>query len=196
MSAVNDSRSRVAPGVRPIVVSAGHASSTYFRRLASALGAGSVATTSKPRARYCAAQLAPMTPVPTMAMRRMGLSYFMSCVLRREVGVGDAGKIALREEQNRGLQAVEARDVDRAGEIGHEHALARAIEGDADAFHEIPEHDLRRGPAVAPPVERRAAHGVAERRVAAIGPVEDPSCVIDLEVDRLGQAVVQHLDVA
>src|SRR5262249_660054 len=49
---------------------------------AAAPGAGSVATTSNPRARYCAAQLAPMMPVPTMAMRRMGLSYFMSRFLQ------------------------------------------------------------------------------------------------------------------
>src|SRR5262249_45751455 len=65
---------REAASDRPTLVSNGQASSTYLRRLASAFGAGSVATTSNPRARYCAAQLAPMTPVPTMAMRRMGLS--------------------------------------------------------------------------------------------------------------------------
>src|ERR1700722_6644396 len=46
----------------------------YFRRFASAFGAGSVAITSKPRARNSAAQLAPITPVPTMAIRRTGLS--------------------------------------------------------------------------------------------------------------------------
>jgi hypothetical protein len=40
----------------------------YLRKLPSAFGAGSVAMTSNPRARYSAAQLAPMTPVPTMAM--------------------------------------------------------------------------------------------------------------------------------
>src|SRR5258708_39941641 len=102
-------RSRDAPGERPMASSSSHASSTYLRSFASASGAGSVATTSKPRARYCAAQLAPMTPVPTMAMRRMGLSYFMSCLLRGEVGVGDPGEIALREEQHRGLRAIEAR---------------------------------------------------------------------------------------
>src|SRR5262245_61178976 len=56
-----------------MVVSNGQASSTYLRRFASAFGAGSVATTSKPRARYCAAQLAPITPVPTIAIRRTGL---------------------------------------------------------------------------------------------------------------------------
>src|SRR6266446_7766332 len=70
---VKANRSRLAPGERPISVKAGHASSTYLRRFASAFGAGSVAITSNPRARYCAAQLAPITPVPTIAMRRTGL---------------------------------------------------------------------------------------------------------------------------
>src|SRR6266700_8055467 len=68
-------RSFEAPGVRPMIVICFHASSTYLRKLASALGAGSVATTSNPRARYWVAQLAPMTPVPTMAIRRIGLLY-------------------------------------------------------------------------------------------------------------------------
>src|SRR6266487_3772399 len=85
MSGVNDSRSRDAPGARPIVVSAGHASSTYLRRLASAFGAGSVAITSNPRARYCAAQLAPITPVPTIAIRCMALSNDISAFLLRFV---------------------------------------------------------------------------------------------------------------
>src|SRR6266851_5609079 len=67
------SRSRDAPGERPITVSSSHASSTYLRKLASAFGAGSVATTSNPRARYWAAQLAPITPVPTMAILLIGL---------------------------------------------------------------------------------------------------------------------------
>src|SRR5258705_4077268 len=78
-------RSRDAPDERPISVSAGHASSTYLRRLASASGAGSVAITSKPRARYCAAQLAPITPVPTIAIRCIVLSKDISAFLPRFV---------------------------------------------------------------------------------------------------------------
>ena len=77
MSDVKDRRSRVAPGERPIASSSPQASSTYLRKLASAFGAGSVATTSKPCARYCAAQLAPITPVPTIAIRWIGLSSDM-----------------------------------------------------------------------------------------------------------------------
>src|SRR5258708_29799230 len=72
MLVVKLKRSRDAPEDRPMFVRSGQASSTYLRKLASAFGAGSLATTSNPRARYWAAQLAPMTPVPTMAMRRIG----------------------------------------------------------------------------------------------------------------------------
>src|SRR5580692_5100804 len=64
------SRSREAVGERPMAVSVFHASSTYLRKFASAFGAGSVAITSNPRDRKYAAQLAPMSPVPTIAIRR------------------------------------------------------------------------------------------------------------------------------
>src|SRR5260221_183021 len=78
MSGVKLSLSREALSARPIAVRAGHAVSTYLRKFASAFGAGSVAITSKPFARNSAAQLAPITPVPTIAMRRTGLSKAMS----------------------------------------------------------------------------------------------------------------------
>lgn len=51
MSAVNLRRSGEAPGGSPIEAAASHAASTYDRRAASAVGAGSVAVTSKPRTR-------------------------------------------------------------------------------------------------------------------------------------------------
>src|SRR5205823_4990610 len=40
-----------------------------------------------------------------------------------------------------------------------------------------------------------AVDGVAARRVAAVGPVEEAILEIELEIDRLGQAVEQHFDV-
>src|SRR5262245_26790192 len=67
-----------APGDRPSRLSAGQAVFTNFLSAASAFGAMSVATTCRPLARYSAVQLAPMTPVPTTAMRRMGLVSVMS----------------------------------------------------------------------------------------------------------------------
>src|ERR1700733_8100783 len=70
---VNDNLDSDAPGARPNLFRAGHAASTNFLREASAFGAMSVATTSRPLARYSALQLAPMTPVPMIATRRMGL---------------------------------------------------------------------------------------------------------------------------
>src|SRR5277367_6885566 len=70
---VNDNLDCDAPGARPNLFRAGHAASTNRFRAASALGAISVATTSRPLARYSAAQLAPITPVPMIVTRRMGL---------------------------------------------------------------------------------------------------------------------------
>src|SRR6266853_2384723 len=90
-----------------MVVSAGHASSTYLRRFVSAFGAGSVAMTSNPRARYSAAQLAPMTPVPTIAIRRIGLLYDILIFLRVDFCVSDSGEISLRDEQRFLFRAVE-----------------------------------------------------------------------------------------
>src|SRR6202035_5752403 len=69
---VNDKLDSDAPGARPNLFRAGHAASTKRFRAASAFGAISVATTSRPLARYSAVQLAPMTPVPMIVMRRMG----------------------------------------------------------------------------------------------------------------------------
>ena len=72
-SFVNERRDCDAPAASPNRWSAGHA--VFTKRLSdvSASGATSVATTSSPFARNSAVQLAPMTPVPMMAMRRMGL---------------------------------------------------------------------------------------------------------------------------
>src|SRR6266542_1072692 len=97
-----------------------HASSIYLRRLASAFGPGSVAMTSNPRARYSAAQLAPMTPVPTIAIRRIGLLYDILIFLCVDFCVSDAGTISLRDEQRFLFGAAEFRRIDRARQIGAE----------------------------------------------------------------------------
>src|SRR5580692_44417 len=98
MSAVNLRFDCDAPGDRPNRLSAGQAFSTNFLSAASAFGAMSVATTCSPLARNSALQLAPITPVPMMAMRRMGLFCDISLLLR-DFGVGDAGKVALGVEE-------------------------------------------------------------------------------------------------
>src|ERR1700674_4668720 len=123
-AAVNDSLSCDAPRASPIRCSAGHAAATKRFKAASASGATSVATTSRPFARKSAVQLAPMTPVPMMAIRRMGLLCDISYLLGN-FGVGDAGEIALRVQEIAFTRSVEPRRVERAGEVGHEHAVAR-----------------------------------------------------------------------
>jgi hypothetical protein len=65
------------PGASPNRSSAGHAICTKRFNEASASGAISVAMTSSPLARNSAVQLAPIAPVPMMAMRRTGLPVVM-----------------------------------------------------------------------------------------------------------------------
>src|SRR5256885_14863006 len=115
MSFVKVKRSRDAPLASPMFVRSFQASSTYLRKLASALGAGSVAMTSNPRARYSAAQLAPMTPVPTMAMRRIGLLYDILIFLCVDFCVSDSGEISLRDKQWFLLCPVELGGIDGPG---------------------------------------------------------------------------------
>src|SRR5260370_28670059 len=71
---VNERRFFEAPEDSPNCSRAGQALSIYSRRFSSAFGAGSVAITSRPCARNNAPQLAPMTPVPKIALQRIGLS--------------------------------------------------------------------------------------------------------------------------
>src|ERR1700749_1170131 len=75
MSDVNCKCWRDAFGESPMTVRSFHAASMNLHRFASAFGAGSVAVTLKPRARYKAAQLAPIAPVPTIAMFRICLFF-------------------------------------------------------------------------------------------------------------------------
>src|SRR6202795_2039810 len=124
MSALNFRFDCEAPGERPNRLSARQAVSTNFLSAASAFGATSVATTCSPLARNSEVQLAPMTPVPMTAIRRMGLFCDMSDLLGN-FGVGDAGEIALRVQEIAFARSVEPRRIDRAREIGHEHAAAR-----------------------------------------------------------------------
>src|ERR1700710_379222 len=136
-----------APGDRPNRLSAGQAVSTNFFSAASAFGATSVAVTCSPLARNSAVQLAPITPVPKMAMRRMGLGSVMSFspVRWSDFGVGDAGEIALGVEEVALVLSVEIGGIDRTGEIGDEHPVVWNIERDADPLHEMGHHDLRLG---------------------------------------------------
>src|ERR1700684_4331234 len=70
---VNDNLDCDAPGARPNLFRAGHAASTNRFRADSALGEISIAPPARRLARYSAAQLAQMTPVPMIVTRRMGL---------------------------------------------------------------------------------------------------------------------------
>src|ERR1700727_2654945 len=164
-----------ASGERPNRLSAGQAASTKLLKPASAFGATSVATTCSPLARNSEVQLAPMTPVPIMAIRRMGLFCDISLLLRN-FGVRDAGQVALRVEEIAFTGSIEPRGIDRACKISHEHPIVRNIERDADPLHEVRHHDLRLRRLM---VDRRTVHCIAARGIATIGPIEN--AVFDIE---------------
>src|SRR5579859_3790275 len=182
-----------APAESPSRSSGAQALATNSRSRPSAPGAGSVATTCRPWARYSADQLAPMRPVPTMAMRRMGLVSDMVNLRwdESDFDVGDAGDVALADEEGALEAAIEGGDVERAGEVGEEHPAAGQVERQADGLHQVGDQDLRLGR----PIDRSPVDRVAAWRVAAVGPVEDTALVFELQIDGLRQAVEQHLDV-
>src|SRR5262245_5592120 len=127
-----------------------------------------------------------MTPVPTMAMRRMGLSSDMLNLLYRLDGLGflrvcDTCEVALPGRDHALVGSVEPSGVHRAGKIGDEHAVVANVEGDADTFAQVTEHDFM----FRADIDGRAVDGVAVRRIAAVGPIEHAMLLVNLEIDRL-----------
>ena len=52
------------------------------------------------------------------------------------------------------------------------------------------------GDAIGPAsVDRRPIDRVAARGIAAVGPVQDAVCMIELQIDRLRQVVAEHFDI-
>ena len=86
------SRSGDAPSASPKRVIVGQCCATASRRRASAPGEGSVASTSRPRARKYAVQLAPMTPVATTATRLMSDGVLLISVSRRVQRGANSGR--------------------------------------------------------------------------------------------------------
>src|SRR5437016_7546621 len=172
-----------------------HASSTYLRRLASAFGPGSVAMTSNPRARYSAAQLAPMTPVPTIAIRRIGLLYDILIFLCVDFCVSDSGNISLRHEQRLLFRAVEFGGINGTGQISEKHSFIFEIESDPDSLHQMREQNVRPRMFGEIGINRRAVHRVPARWISAIGPIKEPILQIELEIDRFRETIEQKLDV-
>jgi len=61
-----------------------------------------------------------------------------------DLGIGDAGEIALSVEEVALVLSVEISGIDRTGEVGDEHLVAGDVEGDADSFHQVGDQDLGR----------------------------------------------------
>jgi hypothetical protein len=86
--------------------------------------------------------------------------------LSRDFGICDAGQVSLSDEQRFHVRPIELGLNDVAPEVGDKHSVALEIQGDADSFHQVREHDLRGGPARRIRIHRGAVDRVAARRVA------------------------------
>src|SRR5262249_31298053 len=106
--------------------------------------------------------------------------------------VRDAGEIALPDREFAPAGSVQPGGVHRACEISDEHPVVLNVEGDADALAEVAQHDFELGGRV----DGRAVDGVAFGRIAAVGPIEQAVLLVNLEIDRLRQAVEKQRDVA
>ena len=80
--------------------------------------------------------------------------------------------------------SVQAGRIDIAAKIGDEHAVMGWIQRDANAFHQVSHHDLRVFGSDG--IQFGPVDGITVRRVATVGPLQNPCGVVDLEVDRLG----------
>src|SRR5262249_21595957 len=125
------------------------------------------------------------------AANGFGVGHVTSPMRSSDFGISDAREIALGVEEVALVLAIEIGRIDRAGEVGDEHSVAGHVEGDADALHQMLDEDLRCRLCV----DRRTIYGIAARRIATIGPIEDAVRQIELEVDRFRQMIEQHLDV-
>ena len=136
-------------------------------------------------------------PMTTTRCRRPAPSALPGSVLMwapiGQLGVGDTGEVALQRADRPVAGSVQGGHIDVASQVGDEHAVVAWIERDADAFHQVGRHDSG---SASNAVQRGPVDGVAIRRVPAVGPVQRPCGVLDFEVDRLGQVLEHHLDVA
>src|SRR5277367_1876767 len=111
-----------------------------------------------------------------------------------ELGVGNAGEITLCVGERSRMGAIKPDGIDGSAEVGDEEAAAGDIEREADRFHQVADDNVRRQPDDR--VDGGAVYGVSRRRIPAVGPIEQAAALIELEIDRFGQAVAPDLDVA
>ena len=101
--------------------------------------------------------------------------------------IGDAGQVSLRDKQDRRVRSIEVCRKDVAPKVGDKHSVALQVQGDADAFHQVREDDLGSGAAALNiRIHRRAIHSITERWIASVGPIDDTTVEIELQIDRLG----------
>jgi hypothetical protein len=91
--------------------------------------------------------------------------------------------------------SIEPGGVNRAGQIRHEHSVPLDVQRDADSFHQMCDQYLGSGTPRSFRIHWGAVDGIAARRIASVGPVEDVILEIKFQVDRLGKVIEEQLNV-
>src|SRR5262247_3186195 len=104
---------------------------------------------------------------------------FRSLVLmtHRQLYVCNSAQVSLCVEEILFLRPVKTGRVNRAGEIGYEHAITRNIQGNTDSLHQMVEDDLR---LLGFRIDGCAINSVAAWWVADIGLIFCPSLHVQL----------------
>src|SRR6185295_2575353 len=176
---------------------------TYLVAAVTCSALGSCIRTVPPREANINAMRRPRVPAPNTATGRFLMSakvcvYDTAASLHRAGEPGHPGQcFAQVDEHMRTVGTTRCpRDrnhVDAPAEVPDVRHAGVGVHGQADGFVKPVGEDLRRATGGAPSGDRRAVERVAGRRVAPVGPVQPVA--LDFEIDRLGQAVPQHLDV-
>src|ERR1700758_4079014 len=198
-----DAGNRHVSSRQRLCTTSGRVWATYSVAAVACSALGSYTRTVPPRDANINAMRRPRVPAPNTATGRFLMSakvcsYDIAASLHR-VGVpGKSGQWFVQVGEHACAVgprccASDRNYVDLPGQVGDVRDTGLAVHGQADVFVESSGKDLRRltgGPHCG---ERRAVQRVAGRRVAAVGPVEP--LALDFQIDRLGQAIPQHLDV-
>src|SRR5258708_2907406 len=109
--------------------------------------------------------------------------------------VCDAGKIPFGDEQGLFVRSIETRAIDRAAEIGNEHALTLKIQCQSNSLHQVSKENLRTFASSRRCIHGRPVHSVTGRRITAVRPVDHPVGEIEIQIDRLRQLTEKELDI-
>src|ERR1700761_2730772 len=121
----------------------------------------------------------------------VSFSDWLSLEVWRKFRIGNSGKVSLGEEKRLLIRSIEIRAVNGPCEIRHKHPPAFQVQRQTNSFHQVIEENLRFGTRAWLHIHRCSIYCVAKRRIPAICPVHDLVLKIEIQINGLGQILVE-----